>query len=215
MKLTTRYTLSLFAGLLALALPVSLSAHDHKDKGKSMDREAMKMKAAQAMKHDHGSPILPIMYEEIGAIAVLEATEGNDVEGVIRFLPTRSGVRVVGKVTGLTPGKHGFHIHEYGDRRSADGTSLGGHYNPTGQPHSGPENARRHIGDLGNIVADEDGVAMVDFTDPLLTFSGPYTILGRGLVVHAGEDDLSSQPTGAAGARVAVAVIGVINPDLD
>lgn len=154
------------------------------------------------------------MMPKVAAICYLEPTEGNDVSGVVHFIPQSDGVRVVGKITGLTPGKHGFHIHQYGDLKKADGTSMGGHFNPTGQEHSSPEMAARHIGDLGNITADDSGVAKFDFVDPLLRFMGPENILGRGVVVHAGEDDLTSQPTGAAGSRVAVGVIGVRNPDL-
>ena len=147
------------------------------------------------------------------AICYLVPTEGNTVSGKVTFTRVKNGVRVEGEITGLTPGKHGFHIHEYGDLSKSDGTSLGGHFNPTHQPHSGPEMASRHIGDLGNVTADAEGVAKFDFVDPLLRLMGPEHILGRGLVLHADEDDLESQPTGAAGARVAVGVIGVANTE--
>lgn len=161
------------------------------------------------MKH---SPMMgsPMMHEPVmEAVCILDPTEGNTASGKVTFTRVKNGIRVEGKVTGLTPGKHGFHVHEYGDLSKADGTSLGGHFNPTHQPHSGPDMSSRHIGDLGNIVANAEGVAEFDFVDPLMRFMGPESILGRGLVVHAGEDDLESQPTGAAGARVAVGVIGV------
>ncbi len=145
------------------------------------------------------------------AVAVLHPTQGSDVSGTVWFTQTDTGMEVVADVTGLTPGKHGFHIHEYGDCSAADGTSAGGHFAPDNSPHGAPTNpaGQRHVGDLGNIVADENGEAHLDWTDSLLTFSGPHNIIGRGVIVHAGEDDLTSQPTGAAGARVACGVIGI------
>lgn len=143
------------------------------------------------------------------AIATLNPTEGNEVSGVVTFTTTDKGLRIVADVEGLTPGKHGFHIHEYGDCSAADGTSAGGHFNPFNKPHGAPTSMERHAGDLGNIVADENGKAHLDWTDPILKLGGENSIVGRAVIVHAGEDDLHSQPTGNAGPRVACGVIGL------
>lgn len=143
------------------------------------------------------------------AVAVLVPTEGMEVSGTIMFEQAGDGVKVTGEVKGLTPGKHGFHIHEFGDLTSADGKSAGGHFNPTNHEHAAPDAEMHHAGDLGNIEANAEGVATIEITEEALKMSGPTSILGRGLVVHAGEDDLKSQPSGEAGARAAVAVIGV------
>ncbi len=143
------------------------------------------------------------------AIAVLQPTKDSKVKGTVRFTKTGEGIKVEGEVTGLTPGKHGFHVHQYGDTTAPDGTSAGGHFNPTGEPHGGPDQEKRHAGDFGNIEADQSGTAKFSFVDKRITFDGEKSILGRGLVVHAKADDLKSQPTGDAGGRVAVAVIGV------
>jgi superoxide dismutase, Cu-Zn family len=143
------------------------------------------------------------------AIIVLAPTEGNNVHGVISFTAVEGGVRVVADVTGLTPGKHGFHIHQFGDCSKLDGKSAGGHFNPEGVDHGGPDAAVRHVGDLGNLTADENGVAHLEMTDKLISLSGTHSIIGRAIVIHAGEDDLTSQPTGAAGARLACGVIGI------
>lgn len=143
------------------------------------------------------------------AVSVLHPTEGSSVHGTVWFRQTDEGVKVTAKVEGLTPGKHGFHIHQFGNTTAPDGTSAGGHFNPMKEDHAGPMDEMRHAGDLGNLEANEDGVATYEWTDRSMMFHGPMSILGRGLVVHAGEDDLKSQPTGAAGARVAVGVIGV------
>lgn len=141
------------------------------------------------------------------AIAVLIPTEGNQVRGTLTLVATAKGVQITGKVTGLTPGEHGFHIHEFGDLSSADGTAAGGHYNPEGHMHGGPDSKEKHAGDLGNLKADKDGVATVDvIADAKLHF-----IIGRAFVVHAKADDLKTQPTGDAGGRVALGLIGIAN----
>ena len=143
------------------------------------------------------------------AVAVLKPTEGNQAEGIVTFTKTDSGVHVVAKLDHLTPGKHGFHIHQYGDISAPDGTSTGGHYNPENMPH-GPRLAKqRHEGDMGNIVADEYGVGRLDYVDTHIKLNGPESVIGRGIILHAGEDALKTQPTGAAGARIADGVIGI------
>ncbi|UCH64213.1 MAG: superoxide dismutase family protein [Fidelibacterota bacterium] len=143
------------------------------------------------------------------AIAVLYPTGGNGASGSVRFIQADHGVRVVAQLHGLTPGPHGFHIHQYGDCSAPDASSAGGHFNPTGAPHAGPDTGKRHLGDLGNIIADETGNAYLDVVDHLLTLEGPNGIVGRAVVLHAGADDLTSQPSGAAGPRIACGVIGI------
>ena len=143
------------------------------------------------------------------AVCVLHPTEGNDVSGIVTFTKTEGGIHIVANVSGLTPGKHGFHIHQYGDCSLPNGKSAGGHFNPDNKKHGAPGDAERHVGDLGNLVADENGNAHYERTDTFISFEGPHSIIGRGIIVHAGEDDLTSQPTGAAGARVACGVIGI------
>ncbi|MBI2822473.1 MAG: superoxide dismutase family protein [Acidobacteria bacterium] len=143
------------------------------------------------------------------AVCVLHATEGNQAHGTVIFTQEGEQMKVVADVEGVAPGKHGFHIHEFGDCSAPDGSSAGGHFNPDGKPHGAPADAERHVGDLGNIEGGPDGMAHLEWTDSFLSLSGPHSILGRGVIVHAGEDDLKSQPTGNAGGRVACGVIGV------
>lgn len=147
---------------------------------------------------------------EIGhGIATVVPTEGNSVAGTVTFTAVDDGVRVQAQLTGLTEGRHGFHVHQWGDCSAPDGTSAGGHFNPHGSDHAGPDADRQHVGDLGNITADADGTASYDAVIAYLAFSGENNIIGRGLIVHADEDDLVSQPTGAAGARQGCGVIGI------
>ena len=144
-------------------------------------------------------------------ISVLVAGNNSGVSGTVTFTEVKGGVHVVAHVEGLTPGKHGFHIHEKGDLSKADLTSTGGHYNPQGHDHAGPMSKMRHVGDLGNLEADANGVAKLDAVFKGVFMRGKNSIIGRGLIIHAGEDDLTSQPTGAAGSRVAGGVIGLVS----
>jgi Cu-Zn family superoxide dismutase len=143
------------------------------------------------------------------AIAMVVSTKGNTVNGVVTFEEVDKGVHVVANLTGLTPGKHGFHIHEFGDISSADGSSAGGHFNPTAMPHSMPMSDKRHAGDMGNIDADTTGSAHLDYIDPAMKLSGEYSIIGHAVIIHAKEDDFKTQPTGNAGARIGHGVIGI------
>jgi len=143
------------------------------------------------------------------AIAVVTATKGNSVHGVVTFEKVDKGIHVVANLTGLTPGKHGFHIHEFGDISSVDGSSAGGHFNPTGMPHSMPMSEKRHAGDMGNIDADEKGNAHLDYIDPVMNLNGKYSIIGHAVIIHEKEDDFKTQPTGNAGPRVGHGVIGI------
>ena len=143
------------------------------------------------------------------AIAVLHPTKGNNTNGIVKFKKTDNGIEIMGEIKNLSPGKHGFHIHEYGDCSAEDGTSAGGHFNPFGKPHGAPSDKERHVGNLGNITADKDGTAKFEITDTVISFSGKSSIIGRAVMVHAGEDDLKTQPTGNAGARLACGVIGI------
>ncbi len=150
--------------------------------------------------------------EPRAAIAVLHPIKGSHVEGTVTFKQSGDEIKVVANVSGLTPGKHGFHIHEFGDCSSPDGKSAGGHFNPTNNPHAGHNAAQRHVGDMGNLTADASGKAHLELTDKLMTMSGARSIIGRGIIVHEKPDDLKSQPVGDAGARVACGVIGIAKP---
>jgi len=158
--------------------------------------------AAQAGKSS-GAPVK--------AVAVLYPTTGNQVHGTVTFTKVRDGVKVIADINGLSPGEHGFHIHEFGDCTAFNGKSAGGHFNPDGTPH-GAQTAtakNRHVGDLGNITAINSGKAHLELVDSMLAFDGAHSVIGRGVIVHADKDDLTSQPTGAAGSRVACGVIGI------
>ncbi|XP_051120739.1 superoxide dismutase [Cu-Zn], chloroplastic [Andrographis paniculata] len=147
------------------------------------------------------------------AVAVLKGT--SDVEGVVTLTQDGDGPTTVSvRVTGLTPGKHGFHLHEFGDTTNGC-ISTGPHFNPNGLTHGAPEDEVRHAGDLGNIVANADGVAEATIVDSQIPLSGPNSVVGRAFVVHELEDDLGkgghelSLSTGNAGGRLACGVVGL------
>jgi Cu-Zn family superoxide dismutase len=145
------------------------------------------------------------------AIAVLFPAPNGKVKGIVTFTATSDGkLKVVADVEGLTPGKHGFHIHEYGDCSSNDFNSAGPHYSTGKEPHGAPTSDNRHTGDMGNITAESNGKAHMEWTDTHMKLTGANSIVGRAVVVHGGEDDLKSQPAGNSGPRVACGVIGVM-----
>jgi superoxide dismutase, Cu-Zn family len=145
------------------------------------------------------------------AICVMQPLSDSKVGGKIVFTQKGDEVEITGEITGLTPGLHGFHVHEFGDMTSKDGLSTGGHFNPDGKPHGGPHDKNRHVGDLGNVKADDKGVVTLNMKDKLIQLDGPHSILGRALIVHAKADDEKSQPSGDAGGRIGGGVIGIAN----
>lgn len=135
----------------------------------------------------------------------------NKIKGKVTFQKVEGGVKIVADIDGLTPGEHGFHVHEFGEC-SKDGASAGAHYNPTHSRHGAPDSAERHIGDLGNLIADANGYAHYERVDKLLKLQGRSSILGRSIIIHADKDDYVTQPAGASGQRIAC---GTIQPIID
>lgn len=166
------------------------------------------------MNCDNKEDVEEIIPVELGrvitkAVAVLHPTQDSDVHGTVTFTKVADGMEIVADIKGLSPGKHGFHIHEYGDCSALDGSSAGGHFNPEDEPHGAPTDQERHVGDLGNLNADSEGHAHYQRVDSQISFSGPHSIIGLAVIIHQGEDDFTSQPTGNAGPRVSCGVIGI------
>ncbi|QRV92149.1 copper/zinc superoxide dismutase domain-containing protein [Ceratobasidium sp. AG-Ba] len=158
----------------------------------------------------HGAPS-----PAVHAVAVLRGPNSN-VTGTVYFSqPSPVGpVFITGELNNLDPdAERGFHIHEFGDLTNGC-VSSGSHYNPFGQTHGAPNDVRRHVGDLGNIRSNSDGVAKLDFADSVIKLVGPFSIIGRTVLVHTGTDDLGrgdndeSLKTGNAGQRAACGVVG-------
>ena len=132
------------------------------------------------------------------------------IKGMAMFTAVNGGVKIVVDVSGLKPGKHGIHIHEKPDLSDPKLLSAGGHFNPddADHKHAGPNDPKRHAGDLGNIEIDDNGHGHLDLTDDALTVEGPHGVVGHSIIIHEKEDDLKTQqPPGNAGGRVAGGVI--------
>ncbi|RVU43138.1 superoxide dismutase family protein [Lujinxingia sediminis] len=209
----------LSAGVFASA--ACSSSQPTEDESVSEQTAAEESAEAGEMEHaegdDHGAMAETPAADEA---ELLEATarvingEGEEIGQVMFKEVAGGGVQVSGMVSGLTPGLHGFHVHENTVCEAPDFTSAGGHFNPASHEHGGPasEHTARHAGDFGNITANEEGVAEFSFVDTMISLSeGMNNVAGQALIVHVGEDDLVSQPTGAAGARAGCAVITLVD----
>jgi len=146
------------------------------------------------------------------ATATLEPTTGNTAKGIVHLTDVGEGnVEVQVDLTGVPPGVHGFHIHEKGDC-SNNAQAAGGHFNPTGMIHGAPDAVSHHAGDWGNVTADANGEVHTKFQTHSITLkSGDATnAVGHAIVLHGNPDDLTSQPAGNAGPRIACGVIQIM-----
>ncbi|XP_028667728.1 superoxide dismutase [Cu-Zn] [Erpetoichthys calabaricus] len=150
---------------------------------------------------------------DLKAVCVLKGT--SEVSGTVFFTQEENGpVKVTGIITGLSPGDHGCQIHEFGDNTNGCG-SAGQYSNPFNKTHGAQEDDNRHVGDQGNMNANENGIAEFDLDNNVITLSGPNSIIGRTMVIHEKADDLGkrrneeSLKTGNAGGHLACGVIGI------
>lgn len=146
------------------------------------------------------------------AQVTLASAPGSSVAGNLAVNSEGTAVTIRGEITGLNPGKeHGFHVHEFGECAAPDFQSAGAHFNPTNDPHGGPDSKARHAGDIPNAKADNNGRATINITVEGVTLEdkdgAPNQLLGKSLVVHAMPDDYKTQPSGGSGDRIACGVI--------
>tara|TARA_R110002110_G_scaffold415561_1_gene650783 strand:- start:83576 stop:84220 length:645 start_codon:yes stop_codon:yes gene_type:complete len=143
------------------------------------------------------------------ATADVQPTIHGDVSGTVQFLPSDDYryMLVIVKLDGLDSGAHGFHVHAVGDCSADDASSAGGHFNPYNVKHGSPDDPVHHLGDLGNIQPDSSGRVETVINSEQLGFNGPVSVLQKAVVVHAGADDLKTDPAGNAGKRIGCGVI--------
>ncbi|CAL6312190.1 unnamed protein product [Bathycoccus prasinos] len=166
------------------------------------------------------TPVAFAVNAEQKAVVVLTGAAG--VAGTLTLTQDdpSGATTVVGDITGLAPGKHGLHVHEFGDTTNGC-MSTGPHFNPNKMTHGAPTDSVRHAGDLGNVIADAGGCKFT-IKDMQIPLSGANSIVGRAFVIHELEDDLgkgdnseigtqgkTSSTTGNAGARLACGVVGL------
>lgn len=156
------------------------------------------------------------------AVADIEEVDGSGLAGTVEFVDIGDAVEIRYNLVGFTTeGMHGFHVHENGscapDSAGTPAGAAGGHFNPLASDHGAPSNApaNRHAGDLGNVEPEATGAAVGARVDSVLAFTGPTSLIGKAVVVHAGEDDLASQPSGDAGNRIGCGVIRAFEGDAD
>lgn len=156
------------------------------------------------------------------AVCVLR---GDNIDGFVHLTQVSEEAPTIieGNISGLSKGKHGFSVNIYGDLSCGISSVgiylllLGGHFNPFGKQHGAPEDEDRHVGSLGNIEVNAEGIAQIHIEDKLVKLIGPYSIIGRSLVVYANEDDLGkggqdlSLVNGNAGNGIAAGVVGIAN----
>ena len=143
------------------------------------------------------------------ANAMIGASSDSSVTGTAVFTQNGDQITLTIEIQGASPGLHAVHIHANGDCSAPDGTSAGGHWNPTGVAHGKWGEGEFHLGDIGNITVGEDGTGRITLTTDLweIGTGSDVDVVGRGIIVHAGADDFTSQPSGAAGARIGCGVI--------
>ncbi len=147
--------------------------------------------------------------QSAGAHAVIDSTSGSEVTGTAVFEQTGDTITLTVEIQNAEPGLHGVHIHEFGDCSAPDGTSAGGHWNPTNTAHGKWGEGEFHLGDIGNILVSDDGTGNIELTTDLweLGTGSIFDVVGKGIIVHADADDFTSQPSGAAGARIGCGAI--------
>ena len=192
---------------LALAATLSLAACS-KQQSEGAPRQPEPTTAAPAEKATPAEPASE-------AVVQVAPTQGNTVTGALALGSSPQGVHITGSIQGLKPdAEFGFHVHEKGDCSAPDGSSAGGHFNPTQAQHGNPTGASHHAGDMVNIRSNGEGVAQVDATATGTTLHGdPGTdVMGKAIVVHESPDDYATQPSGNSGKRIACGVIAAPSP---
>jgi len=147
--------------------------------------------------------------EPLQLVVELQPLNDSGTGGTATFTEREGQVALRIELSGAPAGEHAVHLHEIGDCSAPDGSSAGGHWNPTDAPHGRWGHDGYHLGDVGNVVVGEDGTGSYELVSAVwsLGTGEPNDVLGKSIIVHAGVDDFVTQPTGGAGGRIACGVV--------
>ena len=161
----------------------------------------------------HGMSRQSAMEEPLQATAALQPTKDSKAFGEATFEQIGDKLHVIVNAQGLTPNQeHGFHIHEKGDCGN-NAINAGGHFNPTGMIHGAPDAVSHHAGDFGNVTAEATGEVHTRFTTHSISLkpNDAMNAVGHAVVLHGNPDDLTSQPAGNAGPRIACGIVQIMS----
>ncbi len=147
----------------------------------------------------------PPIWTPEDATAVVWGSNGASL-GSAGIWKTPNGIAVAIRVDGGTPGAHGVHLHAVGRCEGPGFASAGGHLNPAGKQHGSMNPMGPHMGDLPNLVLDQQGRGFLTFEIPGATLDDIFDADGTAIVVHADRDDLKTDPSGNSGVRVGCGV---------
>ncbi|HET9229532.1 MAG TPA: superoxide dismutase family protein [Thermoanaerobaculia bacterium] len=195
-----RYKLGVTLVALSLVLAIGCGKRDEEASGTDTPAPADATSSAE--------PTPAATAAQSMTVTLTGAPEDTDFAGTVSVHAEGTGVHIVADVAGVDKdGLHGLHVHENGmcDHAGADGkhfSTAGGHFNPAGADHACPPTDPRHAGDLGNIQVT-GGKGHLEVSAANLTVD---QLAGKAIILHAGEDDCKTQPTGNSGDRLACGV---------
>ena len=204
---STYWPTAITAPVLALALacsPPQEAAEPNPDAVTDADRAT----GAPVSPTDPDDDAVTAGAEQAKARANLTGAPGSGISGTVEVTERTGGVQIAAHVTGVKPaGPHGLHLHEVGTCTPPDFESAGEHFNPGSAQHACSPTSPRHAGDLGNLEVADGGEGHLELETDLLTVAdGSSSVVGRAVVLHAGKDDCTTQPSGDSGDRLACGV---------
>ncbi len=151
------------------------------------------------------------------SVKVTMETSDARTGGTIVLVNESGGVKFVLNLANLTPGQHGIHVHQFPKCDAPDFKTAGGHFNPTNAEHGYQNPNGHHAGDVDhNLTVGDDGMLKTSFVVKGLTLdpnaqTSVFANGGTSIMIHAGPDDMKSNPAGNSGGREACGIVSLAN----